>query len=112
MILFPSVEFGFGGSFIKSSLANTTIQMLHQHHTFARQDVTHRVGWLCAGFNPVESTLKIQIYRGVFCVWIVRSNFFNKLTCSRCVYVCKKKKKKGVAFTTVTLQSNFCCHNL
>ena len=64
LILLPSFKLSLCGCLVESAFLHAAAQVLHQEHTLAREDITHRVGGLCAGFEPIEGAVKIQIHSG------------------------------------------------
>ena len=108
---FPCFKFGLCRGFTNAPFFYSAFQVLHQEHTLFGKDTADGVSGLCAHFQPIQGTVKLQVNSGRRSVGVVRSNFFCKATITWCSYVCNNDAVEGVALTSVTLQSNFCCHN-
>jgi len=106
----PSLEFLLGGCLIKCTFLHTTQQVLHQKNAFAGEDVLGSVGRLCAYANPIQSTLKIEVYRCGVGVRVVRSDTFDKFAITWRAAVCYYNVIVSVVFVTMTSQTNLCCH--
>ena len=55
----PGIEALLGFLLAEGTLLNAALQVFHQHHAFARQDVTNSVGGNCSYVHPIECTLEI-----------------------------------------------------
>ena len=53
---------------------------------------------------------ELQIYCGRIGVRVVSTNLLNKFTITWCSYVCNNDRVESIAFTSMSLQSDFCCH--
>ena len=86
-------------SFVKSTLLNTTTEVLHEEYTFVRENVTNSVCGLCTTLYPVESALKVEIYCCRVGVGIVSTNLFSELTIARCANVSDYDAVESIALT-------------
>ncbi len=108
----PCIELALSSSLVEGTLCYATLEVLHQVHTFAAQNVTYSISGLCAYLYPVQCTVEIQVYRGRIGVRIVRTNLLSETTITWCTSVGDDDAVESIAFTTTALQSDFCCHFL
>lgn len=109
-VVLPGFELSISFSFAECAFRYTAQQVLLHVNTFAREDVTNCVSRLCTLQHPVKCAVELQIYCGRIGVRIVSTNLLNKFTITWCSYVCNNDRVESVAFTSMSLQSDFCCH--
>ena len=109
-VVLPCFEFSFSFSFAECAFCYTAKEVFLHVNAFTREDVANSVGRLCTFQYPVKCAVKFQIYCGRIGVRIVSTNLLNKFTITWCSYVCNYDRVESVAFTSMSLQSDFCCH--
>lgn len=107
---FPGIETLLSLSFIESAFFNTTLKVFHQQHTFVRKDAAYSVGGLSTNVNPIQSALEVKSNCSRISVRIIGTYPFNKSTISWCPAIGDNNRIERIVLTTMTLQSNFCCH--
>ena len=110
LLSLPSIETTLSLSFVKRTLLDTTLEMLHEKHALVREDVADSIGGLCANVYPIQSTLEVQSYCSRISVRIIRTYPFNKFTISWCPAIGDNNRIERIVLATMTLQSDFCCH--
>lgn len=93
--------------FVKSAFLDAALEVFHQHHALAGQDVAYCVGGLCTGVNPIQSTFEIQCDCGGIGVGVVRTNSLNESTISWCSAVGDNNRIERIVLATMALQSDF-----
>ena len=101
--LLPSFETTLSFSFVKSTFFNTTLEVLHQKHTFLREDSANCVGGLSTNVYPIQSPFEIQSYCSRISVRIIRTYPFNKFTISWCPAIGDNNRIKRIVLATMAL---------
>ena len=109
-VVLPSFEFSFCFCFAECAFCYTAKKVFLHVNAFAREDVANSVGRLCTFQYPVKCAVELQIYCGRIGVRVVSTNLLNKFTITWCSYVCNYDRVESIAFTSMSLQSDFCCH--
>lgn len=108
----PGVEATFGFGLIESAFLNTAIEVVHQKHAFCGKNGAYGVGGLCADCHPIQSPFEVKSNCSRISVRIIGTYPFNKSTISWCPAIGDDNWIERIVFTTMTLQSDFCCHLL
>ena len=111
-VVLPSFELSFCFCFAECAFSYTAEEVFLHVNAFTRKDVANCVGGLCTFQHPVKCAVEFQIYCGRIGVRIVSTNLLNKFTITWCSYVCNYDRVESVALTSMSLQSDFCCHFL
>ena len=85
------------------ALGDTTIEVLLKEDTLTREDATCGVTRLCTDLEPIESTVKLQIYCSRISVRIIRTYPLNKLSIPWSPAISDDDTVEGVATTTESL---------
>ena len=109
-VVLPSFELSFCFCFAECAFCYTAKKVFLHVNAFAREDVANSVGRLCTFQYPVKCAVELQIYCGRIGVRVVSTNLLNKFTITWCSYVCNYDRVESIAFTSMSLQSDFCCH--
>ena len=108
----PFVESGLGVRFREGSFGNASKQVLLVKHALVGEDGPTGVGGLCAFEQPIQSFFEVQIDRSRIRVGVVGSQLFDEFTITWRPAVGGDDMIEGVAFLTMTCQTNFNSHLL
>ena len=112
LFLHPVLELDFGLLLSHSAFLHTTHQVILQHHAGLAKQRAGGVGGLGANAVPIQSPVKLDVDLGGVGERVVGTYFLNELTITWRTRVGNYDVIEGLTLLAMSLQSNFCRHNL
>ena len=106
----PLFELGLGLLFGKGAFFDAVQEVVVVDHTLVLEDRTGRVAHLCTDLQPIEGAVVHDVNRCRVRVGIVGTDFLDKPTVALGAGIGCYNVVEGLAFLTVTLEAEACCH--